>query len=265
MLTLLWRAKVGQILNSGKITFCFIVLPCEIVSALFLVLSADIFYITNVPVKAFLLYLGHHVLDSGCSLISSNAEPKEQQANAEWLLELILTESLRLVVARAWVCDWWLPGPESVIGGCQGLSLWLVVARAWVCDWWLPGPESVIGGCQGLRSGGNGETLVKGNDYQWVSLVAQRLKRLPTMRETCVRSLRWENPLENPMDRGTYRLLCPNGFPSKNTGEGCHFLLQGVFLIYRWHLCLLHWQVNSFTTETPGEPINVITPLPKKC
>ena len=113
MLTLLWRAKVGQILNSGKRTFCFIVLPCEIVSALFLVLSADIFYITNVLVKAFLLYLGHHVLDSGCSLISSNAEPKEQQASAEWLLELILTESLRLVVARAWVCDWWLPGAEK--------------------------------------------------------------------------------------------------------------------------------------------------------
>ena len=141
MLILLWRAKVGQILNSGKRTFCFIVLPCEIVSALFLVLSADIFYITNVLVKAFLLHLGHHVLDSGCSLISSNAEPKEQQASAEWLLELLLTESLRLVVARAWVCDWWLPGPESVIGGCQGLSLWLVVARAWVCDWWLPGAE----------------------------------------------------------------------------------------------------------------------------
>ena len=150
MLTLQWRAKVGQILNSGKITFCFIVLPCEIVSELFLVLLADIFYITNVLVKAFLLYLGHHVLDSGCSLISSNAEPKEQQASAEWLLKLILTESLWLVIARAWVYDWWLPGPESVIGGCQGLSLWLVVARAWVCDWWLPGPESVIGSCQGL-------------------------------------------------------------------------------------------------------------------
>ena len=105
--------------------------------------------------------------------------------------------------------------------------------------------------------------LVKGNSYQWVSLVARRLKRLPTMRETWVQSLRWEDPLENPMEGGTYRLLCPSDFPSKNTGEGCHFLLQGVFLIYRWNPCLLHWQVNSFTAETPGKPINVITHFQK--
>ena len=26
------------------------------------------------------------------------------------------------------------------------------------------------------------------------------------------------------------RLLCPQDFPDKNTGEGCHFLLQGIFL-----------------------------------
>ena len=25
------------------------------------------------------------------------------------------------------------------------------------------------------------------------------------------------------------RLLCPWNFPGKNTGEGCHFLLQGIF------------------------------------
>ena len=31
------------------------------------------------------------------------------------------------------------------------------------------------------------------------SLVAQRLKLLPTMRETWVRSLGWENPLEKEM------------------------------------------------------------------
>ena len=44
------------------------------------------------------------------------------------------------------------------------------------------------------------------------SLVAQRVKRLPTMRETRVRSLGWEgnsNPLqyswlENPMDGGVW-------------------------------------------------------------
>ena len=33
----------------------------------------------------------------------------------------------------------------------------------------------------------------------WASLAAQRLKRLPGMRETWVRSLGWEDPLEKQM------------------------------------------------------------------
>ena len=33
----------------------------------------------------------------------------------------------------------------------------------------------------------------------WASLVAQRLKRLPPMRETRVQSLGWEDPLEKEM------------------------------------------------------------------
>ena len=33
----------------------------------------------------------------------------------------------------------------------------------------------------------------------WIALVAQRLKRLPPMRETWVRSLGWEDPLEKEM------------------------------------------------------------------
>ena len=33
----------------------------------------------------------------------------------------------------------------------------------------------------------------------WASPVAQRLKRLPTMRETWVRTLGWEDPLEKEL------------------------------------------------------------------
>ena len=33
----------------------------------------------------------------------------------------------------------------------------------------------------------------------------------------------------NPMDCGPPRLLCPWDSPGKNTGVGCHFLLQGIF------------------------------------
>ena len=35
-------------------------------------------------------------------------------------------------------------------------------------------------------------------------------------------------------------LLCPWGFSGKNTGVGCHFHLQGIFLTQRSILCLLH-------------------------
>ena len=37
------------------------------------------------------------------------------------------------------------------------------------------------------------------------------------------------------------RLLCPRDFPDKNTGVGCHFLLQGIFLTQgsNLHLSLL--------------------------
>ena len=34
---------------------------------------------------------------------------------------------------------------------------------------------------------------------KWASLVAQTVKNLPAMQETCVRSLSWEDPLEKGM------------------------------------------------------------------
>ena len=46
------------------------------------------------------------------------------------------------------------------------------------------------------------------------------------------------------------RLLCPWMFPGKNTGVGCHFLLQGVFLNQGLNPCLwhlLHWQAYSLS------------------
>ena len=35
------------------------------------------------------------------------------------------------------------------------------------------------------------------------------------------------------------RLLCPWDFPGKNTGAGCHFLLQAIFSTQGWKLRLL--------------------------
>ena len=42
------------------------------------------------------------------------------------------------------------------------------------------------------------------------------------------------------------RLLCLWDFPGKNTGVGCHFLPQGIFLTQGSNLRFLHWQADSF-------------------
>ena len=46
-------------------------------------------------------------------------------------------------------------------------------------------------------------------------------------------------------------------FPCKSTGVGCHALFQGIFPTQGLHphlLCLLHWQVGSLPSDTPGKP-----------
>ena len=49
-------------------------------------------------------------------------------------------------------------------------------------------------------------------------------------------------------------LLCPWDFPGKNTGVGCHFLLQGIFLTQGSHLHLLPWQGDSLPLSHMGSP-----------
>ena len=53
------------------------------------------------------------------------------------------------------------------------------------------------------------------------------------------------------------RLLCPWDFLGKNTGVGCQLLLQGNLLTQesnRILLCLLYWQLGSWTLASPGKP-----------
>ena len=53
-------------------------------------------------------------------------------------------------------------------------------------------------------------------------------------------------------------LLCPWDFPGKNTGVGCHALLQGIFLTQGSNLQvlgLLHWQADSLPLSHQGSPI----------
>ena len=52
------------------------------------------------------------------------------------------------------------------------------------------------------------------------------------------------------------RLLCPWDSPGKNTGVGCHALLQGIFLTQGSNphlLYLLGWQVCSLPLALPGK------------
>ena len=52
-------------------------------------------------------------------------------------------------------------------------------------------------------------------------------------------------------------------FPGKNTGVGCHFLLQVIFLTQGSNVCLLcflHWQANSLPLCHLGNPLNSVSP-----
>ena len=62
----------------------------------------------------------------------------------------------------------------------------------------------------------------------------------------------------NPMD-----CSLPGGpwnSPGKNTGVGCHFLLQGIFLMQGSNLHLLHWQADSLPLSHLGSPKRAICP-----
>ena len=61
----------------------------------------------------------------------------------------------------------------------------------------------------------------------------------------------------NPMDYIGLRFLCLWNFPGKNTGVGCHFLLQGIFPDSGIELVSFMSPVLAngfFTTEPSGKP-----------
>ena len=54
---------------------------------------------------------------------------------------------------------------------------------------------------------------------------------------------------------------------AKNTGLGCHALLQGIFPTQGSNprlLCLLNWQVGSLPLVTPGKPLSLLHSLSKQ-
>ena len=106
----------------------------------------------------------------------------------------------------------------------------------------------------------------------WVSasLVAQMVKYLPAMRETQVRFLDQEDPLEKgmathsstlawkipPMEKpGRYS---PWDFPGKNTGVGCHYILQGIFLVQGSNPGLPHCRQILYHLSHQGSPVTIL-------
>ena len=57
---------------------------------------------------------------------------------------------------------------------------------------------------------------------------------------------------------GPVRLLCPWDSPGKNTGEGCHVLLQGIFPAQRFCTHLLHWRADSLPSEPLGKALDYL-------
>ena len=57
----------------------------------------------------------------------------------------------------------------------------------------------------------------------------------------------------NPMEYSSM-LLCPRNFPGKNTGVGCHFLLQGIFPTQRSNLGLHPCRQILNQLCCPGSP-----------
>ena len=93
------------------------------------------------------------------------------------------------------------------------------------------------------RTGKFRELQVTGQAWVWHTAVTGTILCLGS--EVCVCSV--VMTLWDPMDRGW-------DFPGKNTGVGCHFLLQGIFPTQGLNLILLgllHWQMDSLPLAPP--------------
>ena len=89
------------------------------------------------------------------------------------------------------------------------------------------------------------------------------------VQETRVQSLGWEDPLEKgmatrssilawriPWTEEPARLLYPWDSPGKNTGAGCHSLLQGIVPIQGLNPCFL--QLLHLSTGIDGDLIKIL-------
>ena len=85
-----------------------------------------------------------------------------------------------------------LCGNLSILWHCLSLGWASLVAQLVKKSAWNAGDPSLIPGSGRSAGEGIGYPL----EYSWASFVAQLVKNPPTVRETWVRFLGWEDPLE---------------------------------------------------------------------
>ena len=111
---------------------------------------------------------------------------------------------------------------------------------------WTPGKEA--GTVLSLRSWWGWEHRIWAG--RWLLCVLCYCFMLRACAQSCL--ILWD-----PMDCSSLSFSV-RGIFHKNTGVGCHFLLQGIFPTQgsKPHLLhLLHWQVGSLPREPPGKPV----------
>ena len=104
----------------------------------------------------------------------------------------------------------------------------------------LPGPESVKIYFDMSLGTNNADLTELTNCQYFVSVIlwTQVLDVTAKAERMCVFS--YVRLFRNPTDCSPPSLLCPQNFPDKNTGVGCHFLLQGMFPNQGLNSHLLH-------------------------
>ena len=89
--------------------------------------------------------------------------------------------------------------------------------------------------------------LLNSSDLFTCFLHTRKLLRASLIAQSCL-------TLCNPMDCSPPGFSVQGIFPGKNTGLGCHFLLQGIFPTQGSNPRLLHWQADSITLSHLSSP-----------
>ena len=148
----------------------------------------------------------------------------------------------------------------------RGLSSFLFMNKSQGSSLFPTSLESICGDCKGVQL-----TLEQHKKLGHWSLCSQKSKYNFTVCACSVASVMFDSLLEWQRSRSHIFHNAANitvwtpwtvahqaplfmGFSGKNTGVGCHALLQGIFPTQGLNLHLLHWKVDSLPIEPPGKP-----------